>query len=106
MKIVYCLHDTKTNTFSLFGLFKTKLEAKRNLTVSILRSPDIVPSLYPDDFSLCGVGMFNDEEGAILPINSFEVIDNCGTVAQILAEMTPKKKESTSAEVKESDKNA
>ena len=87
-KYVYCLHDAKNNSFSFFGFFKSNSEAQRTLAVNILRSPDIMPAMFPGDFTLFAVATFNDS-GKEMPFKSFQTLDNCGTIAQILSEFKP-----------------
>lgn len=60
MKLVFTLFDAKTETHNPFGLFKTVSEAKRALVISLRGAPDIPPAQFPDDFTLCSCGTFDD----------------------------------------------
>lgn len=103
-KSVYVIHDTKSSSFSLFGLFSTHEEAKRTLAVNILRNPDIMPAMYPGDFSLFAVAGFFPS-GEDVPVIPYKAIVNCGTVAQILSEYTPKPIQPISEPIEKTEEN-
>lgn len=87
MKIVCTLFDVKTECHSPFGLFKTISEAKRTLVISLRSSPDIPPAQFPDDFSLCSCGTY-DETSSENPYK-VEPLAIHGSVASIIKEFTP-----------------
>lgn len=87
-KIAYCLFDNKSKSFVFFGFFRSNDEAKRTLAVNVLRSPDIMPALYPDDFTLFGVAEFFESISG-MPFKSYDTLDGCGTISQILADFRP-----------------
>lgn len=90
MKIQFTLFDSKTETHSPFGLFKSVAEAKRSLVISLRQAPDIPPSQFPDDFTLCSVGTF--DENAFDNPYKVEPLAVIGSVSVILKEFLPKDK--------------
>ncbi len=88
MKLVFTLFDAKTESHNPFGLFKTVQEAKRTLVISLRNSPDIPPSQFPDDFTLCSCGTF-DETTAENPYASAPLTVH-GSAASIIKEFMPK----------------
>lgn len=87
MKLVFTLFDAKTESHSPFGLFKTVQEAKRTLVISLRGASDIPPAQFPEDFSLCCVGSF-DETTRDNPY-TVEALSIVGSAASILSEFTP-----------------
>ena len=87
MKLVFTLFDAKTESHSPFGLFKTVSEAKRALVITLRGAPDIPPAQFPEDYSLCCVGSF-DETTRDNPY-TVEALGIVGSAASILLEFTP-----------------
>ena len=82
MKFVCTLFDAKTECHNPFGLFKTIGEAKRMLVITLRSSRDIPPAQFPEDFSLCSCGTY-DENSSDNPYK-VEPLTIHGSVASII----------------------
>lgn len=61
---VYSIYDIKSETYSPPFLQKNDIEAKRSFQ-EIANDKNTMVSKYPEDFTLCSIGTFNDALGML-----------------------------------------
>lgn len=60
---IYCVYDSKAETYSPPMLNKTKAEALRDFATAA-NNPQTLPGKFPEDFTLFELGAYNDQNAS------------------------------------------
>lgn len=63
---IYSIYDVKSETYSPPFLQKNDVEAKRSFQ-EVCNDKNSMIAKYPEDFTLCSIGTFNDSIGMLSP---------------------------------------
>lgn len=85
-EFIYIVYDRKADYYNLPMFFKNDQVAIRTISMALLSKMDSPLYQYAEDYQLVCIGKFDDEHGAVIPLDHHIVVDSLRSIIPDLKE--------------------